>query len=176
MSELTPKTGQKQDFSSKVVTPRNELAQVQLTTDEKKVLVGLAGIHAIPLSQYLRSLISEQYQKHGKLVDKWVKENSLRSYKTPTEKAAIREAILKRHANGESAYNLADEYGYSRGAIYAMVNRNKPKKLTKQDVDNYYKNLPTPTDPRTTPITITTETATDADTATEPNPLIIKWE
>ena len=56
-----------------------------------------------------------------------------------------------------------------------MVNRNKPKKLTKQDVDNYYKNLPTPTDPRTTPITITTETATDADT-TEPNPLNIKWE
>ena len=43
MSELTPKTGQKQDFSSKVVTPRNELAQVQLTTDEKKVLVGIQG-------------------------------------------------------------------------------------------------------------------------------------
>lgn len=109
-------------------TVRNELAQVQLTRAEKTILIGLAGIHTITTAQYLRSLISEQYKQHTEVVDKWVSENTLATFKTPAEKAVIREAILERYSNGETAINLANEFGYSRGAVYAMVQRHMRQK------------------------------------------------
>ena len=144
---------------------RNELAQVQLTKAEKNILLGLAAIHDTTATQYLRALISQGYANDAGAVDKWVSENSNRTVKTPYQKTLIREAILERYANGETAMSLAEEFGYTRGGIYAMVQRNENEN---EPITNQI--------PLRDPTTNAPVSIMETSTALENNPLNIDFE
>lgn len=154
---------------------RNELAQTQLTKAEKNILLGLAAIQGTTVAEYLRALISQGYHADAGAVDKWVSENSNRTTKTPMQKTLIRQTILERYANGETAMSLAEEFGYTRGGIYAMVQRSKP--ICSKPTSSPATNAPVSIiSGDSNPMGLNDGSTGETSTALEDNPLNIDFE
>lgn len=122
---------------------RNQMAQTMMSVEEKRNMQVLSRVLEITVSQLLRELVAEKFEQETKRIARWLKAGGTLDNTGPTllEKKALRDEIVDRFNAGDSAIVLADEFGYTRSAIYAMVKRAKPAPVTPEEMEKWERRM-----------------------------------